>query len=304
MGHQRGLARRFDRADIGEMVAVTLRPEMLDRRARRVVQQPVRCKALEDRCIRTQLLATRTSARSEMSDRMHGVEQYRWSHAGKHRDGHGAADVGRVHARMYGFRHRNAADRNGTRWPCRTGIGHDRAGANHGSTHQHPHAAGDCVDVRLLIRRFGLDVEVERDRAGRVQRHCRRRRETKRGLEGFGMRCPLVQEFVGCGERGREPLALPHAGVDQILSAQYFFHVSCFQTGRDRGRIASRRHADALESKALNIRPSVTRSAGSIYLWSHFHSLIYQHSRRQSFAGLPSVQEGQTGWDRTTQRQM
>jgi hypothetical protein len=225
MGDERRLARRLQGADIGEMVAVALGAEMLDGLAGQVAQQRVGGELRHHRLGRTQLLAARTPARAEMGDLVHGIEQRSGSDAREDRDRHGAADIGRVHAGMDGLGSSDAADRNGAERPGRTGIGHDGAGTDDRRAQQRLHGARHSLDIAGLFGRARVDVEVQRHGAAGLQRNGGRRLEAARRGEGFVERAALLQMVIGGGERRAKPLALAHAGIDEVLAADGLGHV-------------------------------------------------------------------------------
>jgi hypothetical protein len=135
MRHERHVTRRLQMTDIGKVGAVALRGEVTDREPLESLQERI---LLEGRHYLVKWgVNARAAARTEMSDVLHGVKDaLRIVLAGKHGDGHRAANVRRVTSGMDRIIARDDPanrDRSGRR-AGRAGIGHHRAGHD-GRTH-------------------------------------------------------------------------------------------------------------------------------------------------------------------------
>jgi hypothetical protein len=207
-------------ADIGEVVAVSLRGEMADREPLETVEERV---AREPRHhAGGRRLDSVATARPEMGDVVNRIEDaLRIILAREHRDGHRAADVGRVEAgmdRVVAGDH--AADRNGTfRAAGRAGIGHHSAGRNGRHPHQGIHVPGHRRDVGALQVILGIDHHRERDAIGAHQRHDR-----LKGLQCSEDRVVVraaALHRVGRVQRVLEPATGLEAPVDQGVAVDH-----------------------------------------------------------------------------------
>lgn len=134
-----------------------------------------------------------------------------------------------MHARVNAVRSDDAANRDRPNRSRRAGIGHDRGGAHHGRANQGAHRRVDLLDIAELIGRLRGNVRVDRDIIFALQGQSGRGLKTSRRREGIGHRAALLQDRIGRVERRAKPLALRHSRIDQVLSADYFDHLTfCF----------------------------------------------------------------------------
>ena len=175
MGHQGDIARGFDPADKEKMIAVALGREVLDGVAHALFQERVVREGRQHIGRRPQLFAARPAATAEMREPHRGIERRFRREVAKDRHRERAADVGRVHARMNCILGRdNAADRNGAgRRPCRTGVGHDGAGAHGRHAHELDHVLLDGGDIGDLVGVLRRDVQPMGQRTRGTQRRGR-----------------------------------------------------------------------------------------------------------------------------------